>query len=484
MATIVTDSALPVANLSPLYIGLAVISVLLLKTLHGLSADRLQHIPGPLIARFTPVWYWYLSWKGIECRVIAALHEKYGPAVRVAPNEIDISDGAAIHPIYVENGGFMKSSIYRNFDINGFPTNFSVVDHAHRATRAKAVASLFAHQAIASSKPAMQKIIDATVAELERRKSTAAGRPIDVYNLFRAMAMDVMTEYLVGECFNSVGGERLSAAAFVDNFAAGGRFFNLPGWIFAFIDHWAAKLHKNKASITASNDVVQRFATKVVDDSIAQGEGETYQGRLLSANVSREEAIAQIVDIMFAGTDGEARILAVFCWYLVQAPDKYDRACKEILQSPGVDARSLPYLSGGVKEACRLAVANPTRLPRIVSSGGLKVPGLPAIPAGTSIGVGAYTLHFNPNIFPMPHDFIPERWLECTPEMLRDSFYFGKGPRQCIARNFASAILWWAAEALLLSRVLDGAKPVKNELEMIEWFNIQEASGSIELRWA
>jgi hypothetical protein len=68
--------------------------------------------------------------------------------------------------------------------------------------------------------------------------------------------------------------------------------------------------------------------------------------------------------------------------------------------------------------------------------------------------------------------------------MLRDSFYFGKGPRQCIARNFASTILWWAAEAILRSRVLDGAKPVKDELEMIEWFNVQELSGSIELCWA
>jgi cytochrome P450 len=233
-----------------------------------------------------------------------------------------MSDGAAIHPIYVENGGFMKSAIYRNFDIEGFPTIFSVVDHAHRAIRAKAVAPMFAHQAIANSRPAMQKIIDATIIEIEHQKSLAAGKPVDLYNIFRAMAMDVMTEYLVGECFNSVGSKKFSAAAFVENFAAVGRFFNLPGWIFGFIDNWAAKFHKNRVAIAASSDIVQRFAAKVVDDSINKGEEETYQGRLLSENISREEAIAQIQDIMFAGTDGEARILAVFCWYLVQVPDK------------------------------------------------------------------------------------------------------------------------------------------------------------------
>ncbi|KAM0253628.1 hypothetical protein ACHAQJ_007203 [Trichoderma viride] len=484
MSTTATNSDLLLADLSPLYIGIAIVSILLLKTLHGLSTHRLQHIPGPLIARLTPVWYWYLSWKGIECRAIAALHKKYGPVVRIAPNEVAISDGAAIHPIYVENGGFMKSAIYRNFDIGGFPTIFSVVDHTHRAIRAKAVAPMFAHQAIANSRPAMKKIIDATIAEIEHRKCLTAGKPVDIYNIFRAMAMDALTEYLVGECFNSVGSERLSATAFVENFAAVGRFYNLPGWIFGLVDNWAAKFHKNKAEIAASNDIVQRFAAKVVDDSINKGEEETYQGRLLSANISREETIAQIVDIMFAGTDGEARILALFCWYLIQVPDKYDRAYKEIIQNPDVDGQSLPYLSGGVKEACRLAVANPTRLPRIVSSKGLKVPGLPTIPPGTSVGIGAYALHFNADVFPMPHDFVPERWLEPTPEMLRDNFYFGKGPRQCIARNFASTLLWWTAEGLIRSRVLDGAKPVKDELEMIEWFNAQEVGGSIELCWA
>ena len=153
------------------------------------------------------------------------------------------------------------------------------------------------------------------------------------------------------------------------------------------------------------------------------------------------------------------------------------------MQNPDTDARSLPYLSGAVKEAARLALANPTRLARIVPSGGLKVPGLPTIPAGTSVGIGAYALHLSPEVFPTPYEFLPERWLECTPEMLRDSFYFGRGPRQCIARNFASAIVWWAAEALVRNRVLDGAEPVQEKIEIVEWFNSKQVGDNIELSW-
>ncbi|TFB00394.1 Trichodiene oxygenase [Trichoderma ghanense] len=484
MAVNATFTAHLLASLSPLSIGLSVVSILLLKALHGLATDRLRHIPGPLIARLTPTWYWYIAWKGIECRVIAALHKKYGPVVRIAPNEIDISDGAAVPPVYVDNGGFLKVPAYRNFDIDGFPTIFSAVDHAHRAIRAKAVAPLFSQQAINNSKPAMQRIINTALSELERRKSLAGGAPVDLLDLFRCMAMDVMTEYLVGDCFSSVGSERLSATGFVDSFAAAGRFFHLPSWLFSVADYCASSIDKNHVSITRSINTVHSFSAKVVDDSITQGDKATYQGRLLKAGISREETIAQVVDIMFAGTDGMARILAVLCWHMAQAPDKYDLAFKEIVQNPDTDARSLPYLSGAVKEAARLALANPTRLARIVPSGGLKVPGLPAIPAGTSVGIGAYALHLNPEVFPAPCDFLPERWLECTPEMLRDSFYFGKGSRQCIARNFASAIVWWAAEALVLKRALDGAEPVQERIEIVEWFNSKQVGEKIELSWA
>lgn len=92
-------------------------------------------------------------------------------------------------------------------------------------------------------------------------------------------------------------------------------------------------------------------------------------------------------------------------------------------------------------------------------------------------------LHHNPDVFPNPHEFLPERWLNATPEMARDSFYFGQGSRQCIARNFAAAGLWWATEALIRSDVLRGARPIKDKIEVLEWFNAKVIDGKIEMRW-
>lgn len=136
-----------------------------------------------------------------------------------------------------------------------------------------------------------------------------------------------------------------------------------------------------------------------------------------------------------------------------------------------------------MKEGLRLSRANPTQLRRIVSAGGLQVQGLPFIPAGSSVGLSAYTLHFNSEVFPNPRDFVPERWLEPSEKMLRDSIPFGLGTRQCIARTLATAVLYWGVQEMVRRDVLRGARVVRKEIEILEWFNSRVKEGKIELVW-
>ncbi|KAI1026590.1 hypothetical protein LB505_000872 [Fusarium chuoi] len=310
---------------SPLHVSATITVALLTAFLWRLYNDPLRHIPGPLVARFTPTWLWWLTWTGVECRVIDSLHKKYGPVVRIAPNEVDVSDGAALNLIYIKNGGYMKSPIYRNYDVNGFETIFSALDPAHRAPRAKAVAPMFAHQRIAKGKPDVDKVLDSFVAEMQRRKDESNGAPVDVLNLSRALALDTVTAYLFGECFNGISNGRLRVTEFINNFVAGGRFFYLPGWFYDFVDEWSAKLDKKKLLVAQSTDMIQEYATRVVDRSVVEEkdiEPETFQGRLLAAGISREEAIAQVVDVMFAGTDAAGTTMAILCWNLAQHPGK------------------------------------------------------------------------------------------------------------------------------------------------------------------
>ena len=69
------------------------------------------------------------------------------------------------------------------------------------------------------------------------------------------------------------------------------------------------------------------------------------------------------------------------------------------------------------------------------------------MPPGTIVSTQAWSMHRNPNVFPSPDTFLPERWLEtCAnpPElfhMTQHMMPFGTGTRICGGQNFALAMM-------------------------------------------
>ena len=123
-----------------------------------------------------------------------------------------------------------------------------------------------------------------------------------------------------------------------------------------------------------------------------------------------------------------------------------------------------------------------SRLPRAVPQEGWTFDGY-HLPKGTNVGVSAFQLHLNPEVFPQPHTFLPERWSEATAEMHRDWVPFGTGARGCMARNLALAELFIATEKIVASDVLHGAKTTVDRIETYEWFNTRVRGDRVELVW-
>jgi cytochrome P450 len=148
------------------------------------------------------------------------------------------------------------------------------------------------------------------------------------------------------------------------------------------------------------------------------------------------------------------------------------------------DIQSLPYLSGVVKEALRISMANPTRLPRVVPERGWAFKST-HIPAGAIVGCSAFELHYNPTAFSSPFEFRPERWLDknITADGNKHFLPFGAGSRVCIARNLATTELYMVMERLALTDVLQGAEPCQDKVEIYEWFNSSVKGHKIELVW-
>jgi hypothetical protein len=290
--------------------------------------DSLSHIPGPLICRLTSLWTYYHSYIGDECTLINELHKKYGPVIRIAPNEVCFSDGTALVPIYSEKGGFLKAPCYTNFDIEGHRTIFSALDPAHRAIRSKAVLPMFSMGNIRNGNDVIEDCVRKFVARIktEAQDSRAAQRvegrskPINLLNLCRSLALDAICSYLFEVPFGSIDetGGKMSASSFVDALVAVGRFFFLPNWVFVALEGSRLRFFPDKEE-QQSFERVDKFVQRLVEAS--EKSDATYQQRLANVGISKHEVEIQCKDLIFAGTDSTGMNLSAICWHLAKQPD-------------------------------------------------------------------------------------------------------------------------------------------------------------------
>ena len=131
----------------------------------------------------------------------------------------------------------------------------------------------------------------------------------------------------------------------------------------------------------------------------------------------RQQLSAEAGLLIAAGADTTSLTLAAAVFYLLHSPRVLEVLLAEIRQVPaGADGismstlLSLPYLRAVIDESLRLAPPAASILPREVLRGGLTI-GDEHIPEGTVVGVSAYVIHRNPEYYPEPSTFFPERWI-------------------------------------------------------------------------
>jgi cytochrome P450 len=64
------------------------------------------------------------------------------------------------------------------------------------------------------------------------------------------------------------------------------------------------------------------------------------------------------------------------------------------------------------------------------------------LPSGTIVGMSSWMMHRDPEVFPDPMKFDPERWLQSTEQTQRlnhNMVPFGRGSRQCVGMPLAYA---------------------------------------------
>ncbi|KAL2692250.1 hypothetical protein Neosp_002656 [[Neocosmospora] mangrovei] len=170
---------------------------------------------------------------------------------------------------------------------------------------------------------------------------------------------------------------------------------------------------------------------------------------------SEDELFGESESLIIAGSDTTAITTAAAFFYLSRNPEVQQKLADEITSTfssideikSGPTLHSCKYLRAFIEETLRMSPPVPADLSREVQKGGIVVEG-EYIPEGIKVSTVSYCMHHNPEYFPEPFKFQPERWIVdeddttgASAERLavaQSAFMpFSAGPRGCIGKNLA-----------------------------------------------
>ncbi|KAK3707000.1 hypothetical protein QZH41_014081 [Actinostola sp. cb2023] len=160
--------------------------------------------------------------------------------------------------------------------------------------------------------------------------------------------------------------------------------------------------------------------------------------------LTEDEVIAQSLVFLLAGYDTTSNTLALTCHHLATSPDIQEKLQREIDdiwsdedEPPSYDmVQSMTYLDMVISEILRLYP--PGFILSRVSTNACTIKGLP-IKKGTTLYTPCYSIHRDPQYYPDPERFDPERF-SAEAKQSRDPYTylpFGHGPRNCVGIRFA-----------------------------------------------
>ncbi|KAG4419518.1 hypothetical protein IFR04_007312 [Cadophora malorum] len=444
--------------------GLALYLVGLVVT--GLYFHPLSNIPGPKLAAISRLYITYFNATGGSkfYLQIEELHERYGtlqavlnilrPIIRIAPNEIHLSEPENHEKIYRTGSKYTKEpNFYAAFgcETSAFSTPSNEL---HRVRRA-ALNPLFSRKRVLD----LEDVVQSKVGKLDQRLRDAAttGDEVDLHYGLRAISVDTITDYGFGKSYDLLDRQDFGKAFFETMRQLGPAVWFFQQWPFLqsialSIPPWVAKrLSSNLGSFMQlqrecrDNIVAIKSA---MDAGMKDESRTTIFHQLLNPKATEGHVVPSIDNltdeglvILGAASDTTGNAMAIAMYGVVSNPAIHSKLAAELNSAfpdplamlDFITLEKLPYLTAVIKEGLRLSYGVIGRLPRVVNESGVSFHGFD-IPPGTIVGMSAYMMHRNPEQSPNPDTFDPERWTDLATARRLDKYLvpFSRGQRQCI----------------------------------------------------
>ncbi|KPI40433.1 Trichodiene oxygenase [Cyphellophora attinorum] len=458
------------------YILQALAACCILKSaqwLYRLTLHPLAHVPGPKLAAMTSLYAmsWDMPAETSYVKNFGAWHKKYGPVIRIEPNHVHILDLDAYNKVFRIGTKFDRDPVIYSFHFTagGFFNKLRVKDaKPHRDL----YMSYFSRGAVQSLEPRIREHLTTFLTQIDRMSSE--GKAIDLTRGFRCLSADTLMRYSYDRPFGAT-----TSPDFVFPLleAIESMFRNSPiGWYFPnimfYVTRWVKAAPRSwtrfDPGIAASLQILDGCLERIVqlrNDPKKQDVPSVFR-TAMHPNPEKGHPVLSDADmssdaltIFVAGTDTTAHTLTNGTYQILRKSTVLKKLQTELRAAmPSINSlsdtpldwtalESLPYLRAVIKECLRISSPVPTKLPRMVPAGGAELAGM-FLPSGTAVSMTMHAYHSNPDYFPEPGKFKPERWLDDSANKegsVQDKAFapFSRGSRNCIGQNLGLAELYF-----------------------------------------
>ncbi|KFW07715.1 Cytochrome P450 3A21, partial [Fulmarus glacialis] len=361
----------------------------------------------------------------------------------------------------------------RRLDIAGEMKNAVSLAEDEQWKRIRTVLSpVFTSGKLKEMFPIMKHYGEVLVKNVQKR--VEKDNALSLKDIFGSYSMDVVTSTLFGVNIDSMNNPKDPFVKEIEKMAKYDLFH--PIFLLTYVCPFIVPLFVKMNESFGHNETLE-FFKKSISKIKQDREKETHKGRVdflqlmiesqNSTNhrsnegnhsnkaLTDSEILLQAFIFIFAGYETTRNTLCFLAYELATHPDVQQKLLEEINTVLPNKApltyeamMQLEYLDMVVNETLRLFPLG-GRLERACKKD-VEINGV-TIPKGSIVMIPSYILHHNPEYWPNPEEFRPERFSKENKEAIDPYTYlpFGAGPRNCIAMRFALLILKVAITILL-----------------------------------
>ncbi|TVY39771.1 Cytochrome P450 monooxygenase [Lachnellula occidentalis] len=435
--------------------------------IYNLFFSPIAGFPGPKLAAATGwVEFYHDYWKqGAYIYEIEKMHQKYGPIVRINPEELSLHDPSFYNEIYC------IESKRRTDNYNHFGKGIDFDDHDAHRRRRKPLEPYFSRKGVMELE---KSTLHPTVRKLEKRFDAVkgTGTVVRLDYAFTAYTGDVIgkvccedrEEFLEDPDFAPYWYELLhSIIKSIPLFMGLPWIINIVNLIPESVITWADPRSKKMIEYKQlTNRHIEIAKSQKLQGTESKNEKPSLLRFLVNSDLPESELSVDRLSkeaqvLLGAGTVSTARTLDFICYYVLAnkgIQTKLQDELRDIManypeQIPSfVQLEKLPYLASLIKEGLRLSFGNMHRLPRVSPDVAIQYKQW-TIPPGVPVGMSAYLMHVDPSAYENPFKFDPDRWMgEQNPNLARNYVPFARGSRNCLGMNLAYAEMYLALAVL------------------------------------